>query len=102
MHVSPDAAARLRDLLDRLPDTTGGLRFEGYIGTCHGSSPVLKPVSAPDDDDQVVVVDGVRFFVPETNREVFDTASLTCDRSFMGRGLHLTWPHREGCDCQCK
>ncbi len=99
MNISPAAIAKLKKLLDRLPSATGGLRFEGYIGTCHGSSPILKPVATPDAGDVERVEDGIRFFVPADKVDLFAAATLDVDRSFMGRGLFLTWPHGQGCDC---
>ena len=101
MHISALAADRLKELCARLDSAAGGLRFEGYIGTCRGSSPVFKPAASRRANEEEVTVSGIRFFVPVRERGVFDSASLDLDTSFMGRGLFLTWPHREGCKCDC-
>lgn len=101
MDITSDAARRLRVLQDRLGSTRGGLRFEGYIGTCKGSSPVLKPASAPESGQDEVVVKGIRFFVPPDQRAVFAAARLDFESGLMGRGLHMTWAHRDGCACDC-
>jgi Fe-S cluster assembly iron-binding protein IscA len=102
VQISETAASRLAQLSEGLISATGGLRFEGYIGTCRGSAPVLKPVDGPEEGDRLFEVKGIRFYVPAENEEVFETATMDVERSFMGRGLFLSWPHRAGCDCECK
>jgi Fe-S cluster assembly iron-binding protein IscA len=101
MVISESAASRLQELRDRLGSPGCGLRFEGHLGTCHGSSPILKPAQGARPGEREVTVDGIKFFVPAEHDEVFERAQLDMDGSFMGRGLYLTWPHREGCDCEC-
>lgn len=101
MVISPAAAKRLTQLLAKCPGRVSGLRFEGHVGTCRGSSPIFKPVETPESDDQCCVIKGVAFYVPPDKKAVFDAATLDVDRSFMGKGLFLKWPHMEDCECQC-
>jgi Fe-S cluster assembly iron-binding protein IscA len=101
MQVTEAAATRLRGLLDRLGEPVRGLRFEGYVGTCRGSTPVLRPAAAADENDASVTVAGITFFVPAEHLGVFEVATMDDDRSAMGLGINLTWPHgAKGCRCQ--
>ena len=99
--ISPAATERLNKLLAKFPGSVTGLRFEGHVGTCRGSAPIFKPVERPSEGDQAVTVDGLTFFVPADKVAVFNAATLDVDRSFMGKGLFLKWPHMDACDCEC-
>ena len=101
MIVTQAAKDKLGGLCHRLGKSVVGLRFEGYVGTCRGSSPVLKPVRKPHERDVRTVVEGVTFFVPPDQSVVFEHATLDVDDALLGRGLTLTWPHVDGCRCQC-
>lgn len=100
MKLTPTAKARLEDLLGRAGKDVRGYRFEGTMGTCRGSTPVLTPTVNGQKGDAPVIADGVLFLVPPDQEALFEVAALDYDRSFMGRGLSMTWPHREGCQCQ--
>lgn len=106
MTVSPEAAAKLQVLVSRLGTRTGGLRFEGYVGSCRGSAPIFKPVAVPVAvpvaGDRELEVAGIRFYIPPREFALFEAAHLDLDDSFMGRGLSLTWPHLSGCTCNCR
>ncbi len=100
MEITPEAAAALRKLVGRLEQPNAGLRFAGSLGTCRGSAPILQPAPAPLANETEVVVAGIRFFVPDSQRQRFALAKLDRDGSLLGKGLTLTWPHQDGCACQ--
>jgi len=75
------------------------LRLEGVIGTCRGSTPVLRPVDAAAEGDAEVQCEGLVLYIPEEHAHLVDSAVLDWETSFMGRGLSLTWPHSDACHC---
>ncbi len=101
MTITPQAEARLTHLLKSADAHVRGLRFEGYIGTCRASAPILRPVPGPvAEDDAVEIVGGVTLYVPAEHADVAADATLDYESALLGRGLFLTWPHRAGCRCQ--
>lgn len=99
MIVTEKAGKRLKHLLKRHPGAPKGLRYKGKIGTCKGSSPVFKPAEAPDENEESVNSDGLVFFVKKGDLELFDSATIDYDNSFLGKGLTMTWPHCPECHC---
>lgn len=101
MNVTPQAQARLAHLLKSAGAAVRGLRFEGHIGTCRASAPMLRPVPGPrHDDDAVELVGDVTLYIPAEHATVAADATLDYEPALLGRGLFLTWPHRPGCRCQ--
>jgi Fe-S cluster assembly iron-binding protein IscA len=98
MVVTPAAKTKLLRLAGGTPPA-GGLRLEGYLGTCRGSAPSLRPTDTPKHGDEVVDLNGLRLFIPRRFAHLMAGATLDWDPSFMGRGLNLTWPHHERCPC---
>ncbi len=94
MTITEAARERLRSLARRAGQDGVCFRFEGVVGTCRASAPLLKPAMAADDGETVVEIDDIRIFVPEEQREMMESATLDYDSSpLFGRGLNLTWPH---------
>ena len=99
MDITAEAQKRLAELLGKAPGRPSGLRLQGYIGTCRGSTPVLKPADGPEEGDATVQAGQAVLYVAGEYRDLMETARLDYDGSLMGAGLTLTWPHREGCAC---
>lgn len=93
------AQERLARLLQAAGADCRGFRFDGYIGSCRGSTPLLRPAVGPSRGDTEERCGGVLVYVPSEYAEVAAQATLDFEPSFMGRGLHLSWPHRRGCQC---
>lgn len=102
MIVTDAAATRLKDLLRRTGSGDGGFRITGIVGTCRGSAPILQPASCPADSEVPVHGGGLVFFVGEELVEILETATLDHDGRLFGRGLCLSWPHREGGCPNCR
>ncbi|NMA45462.1 MAG: iron-sulfur cluster biosynthesis family protein [Lentisphaerae bacterium] len=102
MTISPAAHAKLSALLKKSGREMIGYRFDGAIGNCRGSVPLLKPVAVAPAAFLTVVVDGIAFFIPEEYRDVFASAALDYDERLFNRGLKLSWPHREGGCPNCR
>ncbi|MDH3345672.1 MAG: hypothetical protein OEL75_00655 [Kiritimatiellaceae bacterium] len=69
------------------------------MGTCRGSTPILNPAKEPKADQKTITCAGITFFLNPEIADDFQSCSMECDRSFFGKGLTATWPHREGCAC---
>jgi iron-sulfur cluster assembly protein len=102
MTVTDNAAERLRELLEKAGKAAGGLRIEGFIGTCRGSTPILKPVDQPQGGDKVFETGGVRLFIAPDCVDQLAASTIDYDPSLFGKGLNMTWPHRDGCACQSR
>jgi len=98
MQIAESAATRLQSLLERSGTPRHGFRVEGIIGTCRGSTPVIKPAAEPAEDEREVKAGPIRFFAKKEVAGILEEATLEYDNRLLGRGLVLTWKHREnGC-----
>lgn len=96
MKLTDAAKKRLTELL---PEESIGFSVEGFVGTCRGSTPELKPAKQATAGQQTLQQDGLTFFVNPEIADAFRDCSLDYDGSFFGKGLTAVWPHREGCAC---
>jgi len=96
MNLSEASKKKLSDLL---PKGVAGFSVTGVVGTCRGSTPVLQPAQAALADQVTLACEGITFFVNPEIAADFRDCSIDYDRSFLGKGLTVTWPHRAGCAC---
>lgn len=96
MNLTTSAEKRLAKLL---PRKAAGFSVEGFIGTCRGSTPILKPAQQAQPDQVTLESNGLTFFVNPEVAERFGDCSLDYDRSFFGKGLTATWSQCEKCAC---
>ncbi len=97
MTITETASKRLAKLL---PETARGFRIEGWVGTCRGSTPILKPASEPRADEAELTQGPFVFFAKRAQTDILQTATLDYESGFLGRGLCMTWPHSDQCACQ--
>lgn len=97
MNVSKPAETRLKALL---PAEATGFSVIGYLGTCRGSTPIMKPAPSPADKQETMTAGDITFFVNSDIAEEFRDCELDYDPSLFGKGLTATWPHRAGCACK--
>jgi len=96
MNLSEASKKKLSDLL---PKGVAGFSVTGFVGTCRGSTPVIQPARQAQAGQETIDCEGITFFVnPEIAEDLRD-CSIDYDRSFLGKGLTVTWPHRAGCAC---
>lgn len=95
MKISEAAKKKLAELL---PKGVTGFSVTGFVGTCRGSTPVLQPAQKALSG-QVTLTQGITFFVNPELADDFRDCQIDYDGSFFGKGLTVTWPHREGCAC---
>ncbi len=96
MELSNRAEKRLKKLL---PPDAAGFSVEDFVGTCRGSTPNLEPASGPKNAQVTIQYRGLSFFVNHDIADLFRNCTMDFDRSFFGKGLTATWPHRKGCAC---
>ncbi len=99
MIITRAAQERLSVLANRSKPPITGFRLRDYIGSCRGSTPLLKPARHGAEGDREVKCGAVSLFIPEQFHVIAEGATLDYDGSFLGPGLFLTWAHREGCEC---
>jgi len=96
MNLTAKAEKRLAKLL---PQNAAGFSVEGFIGTCRGSTPALKPAQQAQPGQELFEHSGLTFFLNPDIAARFRTCSLDYDRSFFGKGLTATWSQCEECAC---
>jgi Fe-S cluster assembly iron-binding protein IscA len=102
MTISPSACSRLQAMLEKSGRQMIGYRFDGVVGNCRGSIPLLRPVAAAPPSHAKFEAAGMSFFVARDYEELFADATLDYDGRLFGRGLSLSWPHREGGCPNCR
>ena len=96
MKITDSAMLHLKRLLERMASKPRAFRFDGSIGSCRNSIPLLKPVHDKPEGFLEYQTDGLTFYIPPEYQEVFETATLDYESGLFAKGLNLTWPHREG------
>lgn len=97
MTLTDAAHERLQELL---PEDARGFRVEGWVGTCRGSTPVLKPAQETRADEVEFSEKNIVFFAKRDQADILQSAALDYEPGLFGRGLRMTWPHQDGCACQ--
>lgn len=96
MNLSEEAKRRLTALL---PNDASGFSITGFVGTCRGSTPVMKPAQEALSGQETIASGSLTFFVNPDIAADFRDCAIDYDGSFLGKGLIVTWPHRPGCAC---
>jgi Fe-S cluster assembly iron-binding protein IscA len=99
MTITDAAIEKLKILRSKAGKDVSGLRISGFVGTCRGSTPVLKPAATPESDDCTLSIAGITLYIAAEYAALLRDAVLDYDRSFLGRGLTMTWPHHDECPC---
>ncbi|MDZ7779424.1 MAG: iron-sulfur cluster assembly accessory protein [Gemmatimonadota bacterium] len=77
-----------------------GLRVAVLPGGCSGFQYGLNIEEAPEDDDEVLDVQGVRVFVDPFSAQYLDGVEIDYVTSFMGQGFSFRNPNASGgCGC---
>ncbi len=103
MTVTEAARRRLSALRERCGQGCLGFRFRGALGSCLGSTPLLEPVAAPVPGCREFRDGDVVLFASGEAADILAEATLDADDGVLfGRGLVLSWPHREGGCPNCR
>ena len=99
IEVTPQAAARVRVLLDK-NQCTGGLRLGVVGGGCSGLSYKFKLEETPKATDQVFERDGVKVFVDPKSYKFLDGMVLDYTESLMESAFVFRNPNaKKHCSC---
>jgi hypothetical protein len=103
MVVTDAALKRLSALRRRAGSRCVGFRFDGAIGSCRFSKPILKPVAGPVAEASEFRAGDVVIFAVGELAGILETATFDYDATpLFGHGLTVSWPHREGGCPNCR
>jgi uncharacterized protein (DUF779 family) len=103
MTATDAAVQRLSRLKRRAGSGCVGFHFEGAIGSCSVSKPILTPVAAAVPGSREFRAGDVILFAVGEAADILDGATFDVDdRLLFGRGLIVSWPHREGGCPNCR
>ena len=98
--VSDEAAARIRDLLDKEGSASSGLRMAVMGGGCSGFQYKLEFSETPDEMDAVIESNGVKVFIDPKSSLYLNGVILNYDDGLMGAGFQVENPNaRTTCGC---
>lgn len=88
-------------LLKLMPKGCRAFEFKGAMGTCRGSTPILQPLKSDGAENlQRIDAGKITFYAAEDELERLQSSHLDYDGTpLFGKGLTMTWPHRNGCAC---
>jgi iron-sulfur cluster assembly protein len=95
------AAEKVQDFIQEHGVESGaGLRVAVLPGGCSGFQYGLNIEDAPESDDEVLEVDGVKVFVDPFSAQYLDGVEIDYVTSFMGQGFTFRNPNASGgCGC---
>ena len=98
--VSDEAAARIRDLLDKEGVAGSGLRMAVMGGGCSGFQYKLEFSETPDEMDAIIESNGVKVFIDPKSSLYLNGVILNYDDGLMGAGFQVENPNaRTTCGC---
>ena len=81
-------------------ETEAGLRVAGLPGGCSGFQYGLNIEDAPESDDEVLDISGVKVFVDPFSAQYLDGVEIDYVSSMMGQGFTFRNPNASGgCGC---
>jgi iron-sulfur cluster assembly protein len=81
-------------------ETDTGLRVAVLPGGCSGFQYGLNIEDGPEDDDEIVDVEGIRVFVDPFSAQYLEGVEIDYVTSFMGQGFSFRNPSASGgCGC---
>lgn len=101
LYLTDSAAAEVKKFMEaeELP-TDGGLRVRVVPGGCSGFQYAMEIEEAPQEDDSVLDVNGVKVFVDMFSAQYLDNVEIDYVSSVMGSGFTFKNPNATGgCGC---
>lgn len=81
-------------------ESDAGLRVAVLPGGCSGFQYGLNIEDAPEDDDEIMDISGVKIFVDPFSAQYLDGVEIDYVTSFMGQGFSFRNPNASGgCGC---
>ena len=99
--MPPSAPEKGQDFIqEHGVDDDVGLRVAVLPGGCSGFQYGLNIEDAPEDDDEVLEMNGVRLFVDPFSAQYLDGVQIDYVSSMMGQGFTFSNPNASGgCGC---
>lgn len=97
--LTPQAAARLRDLVDAETADDAGLRVQVVPGGCSGFEYALS-LGSPEDGDEVVEQHGARVYIDRFSVPYLLGCEFDYEESFQGAGFVINNPNASA-SCGC-
>ncbi len=101
MTMTVTAVAKIQDFIqDHGVEGDAGLRVAVLPGGCSGFQYGLNIEDAPEDEDEVVDIQGVKVFVDPFSAQYLEGVEIDYVASFMGQGFTFKNPSASGgCGC---
>ena len=100
LSITPGAEKFIRRMIRfNGPSEGSGFRLVVSPGGCSGLSSEFTVEAEPKTDDAVVVVNGVRLFLPAESRMLLQGATIDFADSAMSTGLTFVTPNAASCGC---
>ena len=99
--ITETAANEVKKFMEaeELP-TEGGLRVRVLPGGCSGFQYAMEVEEAPQEDDEVLALQGVRVFVDMFSAQYLDNVEIDYVNGIMGSGFTFKNPNSTGgCGC---
>ena len=101
MTMTDTAVAKVQDFIEEYGvEGDAGLRVAVLPGGCSGFQYGLNVEAAPEEEDEVVDIRGVKVFVDPFSAQYLDGVEIDYVTSFMGQGFTFKNPSASGgCGC---
>ena len=101
MTMTDTAVAKVQDFIEEHGvEDDAGLRVAVLPGGCSGFQYGLNVEDAPEEEDEVVDIRGVKVFVDPFSAQYLDGVEIDYVTSFMGQGFTFKNPSASGgCGC---
>ncbi len=98
--VAPQAAERVKQLLNKVGKPQGALRVKVISGGCSGLSYNLEPADQPDPQDAVIETQGIKVFLDKKSLLYLAGSELQYESGLMGSSFKFKNPHAVA-TCSC-
>lgn len=100
INVTEAATAKIKELLVSENKDGHGIRLSVAGGGCHGYQYGMQFESAPTDMDQVIEVEGVKFYIDPMSIPMLSGAQVDYVETVQGSGFAINNPNAQStCGC---
>ena len=98
--VTPKAAEKIKEFMEEESEKPEYLRVYVQGGGCSGLSYGMGFEKAPDEDDTVIVQEGIKLLVDSYSKDSIKGANVDYIESLMGSGFKINNPNvTKSCSC---
>lgn len=100
IHVTPDAAAKIQELMAKEGGAEYGLRMSVLAGGCSGFQYQMGIEETPNENDQVFTSNGIKVFVDNKSALYLAGVQVDYKNTLMESGFNITNPNAQAtCGC---